>query len=267
MQGPSAIALRQGGQGGALKYKLGVQVIVTIAGGSTAPPGWRKKTTLQEVFGEYGRVLEIFAQDDSVAIIEYEDKRDAQDAVESMNGKKICGSVVNVKIRQDNAFGRGIGGCIDDRVFEMAQKYSLDATSAARLVSAFRDRSRRGCNIDMDLKCLAEHLAASNKPSALVCMKLADLREGKPIGPCKFSKAHGEQDEEERHRPLRNRSRSRSRDRRSRDEQSRDGASRDRRSRDRRSRDRQSRSARSIQDHDRRGDARQRRQSPDRSRR
>jgi len=241
MQGPSAIALRQGGQGGALKYKVGVQVVVTIASGGVTPPAWKKKTTLQEVFGDFGQVLEIHTQDDGTAIVEFEDQRDAQDAAQSMDGKKICGSTVNVKIRQDSRSGGACRGGTDDRITEMAMKYGLDATSTARLVSAFRDRSRRGCNLDVDLRQLSEHLAASNKPSALVCMKLADLRDGKPIGPCRYSKESQEGDHKAqdgtRQRAsdrARRRSRSRSR-RRSRDRERRTrdaGASRDR-SRDR----------------------------------
>jgi len=194
MQGPSAIALRQGGQGGALKYKVGVQVVVQISTGGPTPPAWKKKTTLQEVFGDFGQVLEIHTQDDGTAIVEFEDKRDAEDAAKSMNGKKIAGAPVTVIIRQDGRSGGIIrGGGTDDRVTEMAVRYGLDATSTARLVSAFRDRSRRGCNLDVDIRQLGEHLSASNKPSALVCMKLADLRDGKPIGPCRYSKEQEEQ--------------------------------------------------------------------------
>lgn len=224
MQGPSAIALRQGGQGGALKYKVGVQVVVAIAGGGPTPAAWKKKTTLQGVFGEFGQVLEIHTQDDGTAIIEYEDQRDAQDAAQSMDGTQICGSTVNVKVRRAESSLRGGGGSIDDRITEMAGQYGLDATSAARLVSAFRDRTRRGCNLDQDIRMLSEHLAASNKPSALVCMKLADLRDGKPIGPCRYGGERGDETrggrdrggEEGDRRDRRHGARSRSRDRRDR---------------------------------------------------
>merc|ERR1712129_185754 len=115
----------------------------------------------------------------------------------------------------------------------MTQKYGLDATSAARLVSAFKDRSRRGCNLDVDIKNLSDHLAASNKPSALVCMKLADLREGKPIGPCRFNGDRLRQqpadraDEEPRQRRAKSRSRGRRRS------QNRDDKKEQKRSRDR----------------------------------
>lgn len=201
MQGPCAIALRQGGQGGALKYKQGVQVVVKLQGGGSAPASWKKKTTLQEAFGDYGQVLEIHAQDDG-AIIEYEDHRDAQDAVASMNGKKVGGAAVVVEMRTENS-RRGApairgGGGVDDRVAELAHRHGLDATSSARLVNAFRDRARRGCNIDQDVNALSEHLANSNKPSALVCMKLADLREGKPIGPCKYGGRSDERDSKDK---------------------------------------------------------------------
>ena len=54
-----------GGQGGALKYKLGVQVVCTIVGGGAPPAAWRKKTTLQGVFGDFGQVLEIHIQETS----------------------------------------------------------------------------------------------------------------------------------------------------------------------------------------------------------
>jgi len=188
MQGPSAIALRQGGQGGALRYKVGVQVVVTIANGGATPAAWKKKTTLQEVFGDFGQVLEIHTQEDGTAIVEFEDQRDAQDAAQTMDGKKIAGALVSVKVRQDSRGGFNIRSGIDDRITEVAHRFQLDATSTARLVSAFRDRSRRGCNLDNDIKQLSDHLSASNKPSALVCMKLADLREGKPIGPCKYNR-------------------------------------------------------------------------------
>lgn len=192
MQGPSAIALRQGGQGGALKYKVGVQVVVSIQNGRATPPAWKKKTTLQEVFGDFGQVLEIHTQDDGTAIVEFEDKRDALDAAECMDGKTIAGVPVVVEVRQEGRVGTpGLTSGLDGRITEMAHKFQLDATSTARLVSAFRDRGRRGCNLDVDIKQLSDHLAASNKPSALVCMKLAELREGKPIGPCRYGASGG----------------------------------------------------------------------------
>lgn len=206
MQGPSYLALQQGGQGGALKYKVGVQVLVQIASGGPPPPAWKKKTTLQGVFGEFGQVLEIHTQDDGTAIVEFEDRRDAIDAAESMDGKKICGVAVRVQIRQDARSTIGVSrGGADDRVTELAIKYCLDATSTARLVGAFRDRSRRGCNLDLDIKQLSDHLAASNKPSALVCMKLADLRDGKPIGPCRYNREREERERRDRERDPRER--------------------------------------------------------------
>jgi len=190
------------------------------------------------VFGDYGQVLEIHTQEDGTAIVEFEDQRDAQDAAEGMDGKKIAGALVSVKVRQDGRGGFNVRSGIDDRITEMAHRYQLDATSTARLVSAFRDRSRRGCNLDLDIKQLSEHLAASNKPSALVCMKLADLREGKPIGPCKYSREAELRDsrrpgDEDASGRARRRSRSRSR-RRSRERDRDRDRDRDREHRERR---------------------------------
>lgn len=175
-----------------MKYKVGVQVVCSISGGGPPPAAWKKKTTLQEVFGDFGQVLEIHSQEDGTAIVEFEDKRDALDAAQSVNGTKICGVKVHVEVRQEGRTGTGGRCAIDDRITEMAHRFQLDATSTARLVSAFRDRSRRGCNIELDIKQLSEHLAMSNKPSALVCMKLADLRDGKPVGACRYGGKDGD---------------------------------------------------------------------------
>eukprot|EP00929_Paragymnodinium_shiwhaense_P008514 TRINITY_DN112478_c0_g1_i1.p1 TRINITY_DN112478_c0_g1~~TRINITY_DN112478_c0_g1_i1.p1 ORF type:complete len:255 (-),score=63.06 TRINITY_DN112478_c0_g1_i1:126-890(-) len=236
MQGPSAIALRQGGQGGALKYKLGVQVVVKVAKGGPAPMSWKRKTTLQGAFGEFGQILEISVQDDQgCAIIEYDDSRDAEDAADAMNGKDVGGTKVNVAIRTDCGLGIIGRGSTDDRLSEMAQRHGLDATSTARLLDVFKDRSRRGCDINRDINELSEHLAASNKPSALICMKLADLRDGKPIGPCKFSKgsSRGERDAGRSERGGRGAGKERSRSRSGQREERRGTDRRDRRSRSR----------------------------------
>merc|ERR1711918_314682 len=48
-------------------------------------------------------------------------------------------------------------------------------------------REEMGKDIDKDLMLLDEHLAASNKPSALVSQKLASLRKGFNIGHCIYS--------------------------------------------------------------------------------
>eukprot|EP00416_Gambierdiscus_australes_P033324 CAMPEP_0171106716 /NCGR_PEP_ID=MMETSP0766_2-20121228/65350_1 /TAXON_ID=439317 /ORGANISM="Gambierdiscus australes, Strain CAWD 149" /LENGTH=360 /DNA_ID=CAMNT_0011567875 /DNA_START=58 /DNA_END=1137 /DNA_ORIENTATION=+ len=58
-----------------------------------------KKTTLQEHFGEYGRIVRIEApQGKHVAFIEYDSKRDCNDALEASRGKVIDGQRVTVKL-------------------------------------------------------------------------------------------------------------------------------------------------------------------------
>merc|ERR1719210_2760176 len=49
-------------------------------------------------------------------------------------------------------------------------------------------REAMGKNIERDIEQLDEHLQASNKPSALVSMKLESLRKGFNIGHCIYSR-------------------------------------------------------------------------------
>merc|ERR1719491_2589598 len=88
------------------------------------------------------------------------------------------------------ATGRDAGGSrkvdLETRVEETARRYHLDDSAVVGLLSVFRERIRLRCDVDRDFEELGQHLAASNKPSAFVCNRLADLRAGKPIGPCKF---------------------------------------------------------------------------------
>merc|ERR1719188_1009259 len=85
------------------------------------------------------------------------------------------------------ASASGGGGSIETRISVMARDYNLDEAAAARLVSVFGERARLGCDLTRDFSEFSQHLAASNKPSALVSMKLAELRTGQPIGPCKYN--------------------------------------------------------------------------------
>merc|ERR1719429_929275 len=78
---------------------------------------------------------------------------------------------------------------ISERINELARNYRLDEAATVRLASVFSERARLGCDINRDITELGEHLAVSNKPSALVSMKLADLRAGRSIGPCKYNGA------------------------------------------------------------------------------
>mmetsp|Transcript_26652 Transcript_26652/g.58564 ORF Transcript_26652/g.58564 Transcript_26652/m.58564 type:complete len:295 (-) Transcript_26652:83-967(-) len=193
MNGPSAQALREGGVGGSLRYKTGTTLVVRIANGSAPPSAWKRKTTLQSEFGEFGQIMRIdIPEGQGMAYIEYDDKRDAEEAAHEMDGKKICGLIVSVQVLTAHnggpRGGPGGGGDVQTRIEALAQEHGLDAAAAARLVSVFTERVRMGCDLNRDISELSDHLGASNKPSALVSMKLAELRSGQPIGPCKYNK-------------------------------------------------------------------------------
>mmetsp|Transcript_13938 Transcript_13938/g.38051 ORF Transcript_13938/g.38051 Transcript_13938/m.38051 type:complete len:325 (-) Transcript_13938:175-1149(-) len=191
MHGPSSDAAFWGGQGGALRYHLGTVCVVKIAGGGPPPAEWAKKSKLQEAFGDFGHILRLEVPNGrGLAYVEFDDKRDAEDMAREMSGKKVCGRQVFVEIAQSSAATKKIN--IHDRVSEVAQKYRLDDSATAQLLRVFAERSRLAtCDMDRDLTELSEHLASSNKPSALVCKMLVDIRCGKPFGPCKFSRSEG----------------------------------------------------------------------------
>mmetsp|Transcript_32518 Transcript_32518/g.77270 ORF Transcript_32518/g.77270 Transcript_32518/m.77270 type:complete len:229 (+) Transcript_32518:73-759(+) len=61
-----------------------------------------KKTALQESFGEFGRIIRIEVPDGkTVAFVEYEERRDANDAIEVMNGKTVEGRRIGVRLVED----------------------------------------------------------------------------------------------------------------------------------------------------------------------
>eukprot|EP00931_Biecheleriopsis_adriatica_P067087 TRINITY_DN41292_c0_g1_i1.p1 TRINITY_DN41292_c0_g1~~TRINITY_DN41292_c0_g1_i1.p1 ORF type:complete len:217 (-),score=30.79 TRINITY_DN41292_c0_g1_i1:6-656(-) len=189
MNGPSFDAKFWGGSGGSLRYDLGTVVTVKIRGGGQPPADWSRKSKLQEAFGDFGHILRIEApQRQAVAYVEYDDKRDAEDAVREMHGKKVCGCVVDCEVAGSASKGSAGQGSVQDRVFSLANKYDLDGSAAGHLARVFTERSRLAtCCIDDDLAAIEEHLAASNKPSALVCKMLNDIRSGRPIEPCQYS--------------------------------------------------------------------------------
>ncbi|CAJ1397726.1 unnamed protein product [Effrenium voratum] len=194
MNGPSARALREGGIGGSIPYKVGVTLYVKPKDSGPIPKDWLKKTTFQAPFGDFGQILRIdVSETQRCAYVEYEDPRDAQDAAKDLDGKKISGKEVSVVLasqatnRRPGSTSTPVGPPgravdIEQRVAELALKHHLDEAAGARLASVFQDRSRLGCDLVRDFQDLDEHLTASNKPSALVSMKLSELRSGRPIG-------------------------------------------------------------------------------------
>jgi len=199
MNGPSARALREGGTGGSIPYKTGVTLVVKLQAGGQLPSAWRKKTTLQAPFGEYGQVLRIDIQESQGCVyVEYEDEIDARDAQKELNGTEIAGKKVSVEMigqttsRRPGSSIAPVGPPgrvvdIEQQITELVCRYFLDEAAASRLASVFQDRARLGCDLRRDFQELGDHLAASSKPSALVSMKLGELRSGRTIGPCKFA--------------------------------------------------------------------------------
>eukprot|EP00930_Biecheleria_cincta_P049382 TRINITY_DN3459_c0_g1_i2.p1 TRINITY_DN3459_c0_g1~~TRINITY_DN3459_c0_g1_i2.p1 ORF type:complete len:744 (-),score=154.60 TRINITY_DN3459_c0_g1_i2:409-2562(-) len=177
--------------------KAGCTLIVTPKDGAPLPPAWKKKTTLQGPFGDFGEILRIeFENQAGCASIQYDDPRDAADAAKAMNKKNICGVEVTVELANQVTRGAGresvlvTGGVnIEQKVAELALRHVLDEPAVAHMINVFQHRQRLGCDLKKDFAEWDTHLAASNKPSALVSMKLAELRSGQPIGPCRFRKA------------------------------------------------------------------------------
>lgn len=61
-----------------------------------------KKTALQEAFGEFGRIIRIEVPDGkTLAFVEYEERRDASDAIKTMNGKMVEGRRIGVRLVED----------------------------------------------------------------------------------------------------------------------------------------------------------------------
>lgn len=73
-------------------------------------------------------------------------------------------------------------------VRDLARKHRLDRGAAMKLEDAMSVRESHGKDVTKDLAMLDEHLAASNKPSALISMKLESLRKGYNIGHCIYSR-------------------------------------------------------------------------------
>lgn len=174
-----------------MQYDMGTVIKVTLMGALTPPAEFKKKTTLQAKFGDFGQILRLeIPEEQAIAYIQYEDKRDAEDAIVELNGSKMCGHQLRVEIATGRDAAGGAGGFrkvdIEKRVDEMTRKYHLDDLAATGLLSVFKERVRLRCDLERDFEELQQHLLASNKPSASVCNRLADLRAGKPIGPCKF---------------------------------------------------------------------------------
>lgn len=96
-------------------------------------------------------------------------------------------ALLNLKVRDmENGKFAGKAKC-GPKVQALARKHRLDRGASTKLEDAMSIREAMGKDIDKDLAMLDEHLAASNKPSALVSQRLASLRKGYNIGHCIYS--------------------------------------------------------------------------------
>lgn len=97
-------------------------------------------------------------------------------------------SILALKVR-DMENGKFVGKAkCGPKVKEMAKRFGLDRGASTKLEEAMAMREAMGKNTDKDLEHLSSHLEASNKPSALVSMKLADLRKGLNVGHCIYGR-------------------------------------------------------------------------------
>mmetsp|Transcript_6486 Transcript_6486/g.15804 ORF Transcript_6486/g.15804 Transcript_6486/m.15804 type:complete len:354 (-) Transcript_6486:38-1099(-) len=97
-------------------------------------------------------------------------------------------AMLNLKLR-DMEKGNFVGKAkCGPQVQEMSRKHRLDKGASTKLEEAMAMREAMGKDVEKDLQLLDEHLSASNKPSALVSMKLDALRKGFSIGHCIYSR-------------------------------------------------------------------------------
>ncbi|CAE8619146.1 unnamed protein product, partial [Polarella glacialis] len=99
-----------------------------------------KKTRIQEALGDFGHIVRIeIPGGRRVAFVEFEDKRDAMEAMNSMDRKMIGSSNVTIRLADDRA--PGASGAPDDRKPREQQRGSFPAPQRS---DRSRSRSRGG---------------------------------------------------------------------------------------------------------------------------
>eukprot|EP00933_Yihiella_yeosuensis_P055013 TRINITY_DN5364_c2_g3_i1.p1 TRINITY_DN5364_c2_g3~~TRINITY_DN5364_c2_g3_i1.p1 ORF type:complete len:415 (-),score=83.75 TRINITY_DN5364_c2_g3_i1:308-1552(-) len=118
-------------------------------------------------------------------------EQDIERLYEILKDAHTPAAMLNLKVK-DMQKGTFVGKAkCGPKVKEIARKHRLDKGAATKLEEAMSMREAMGKDVDKDLLMLDEHLAASNKPSALISMKLESLRKGFNVGHCVYSRETG----------------------------------------------------------------------------
>jgi len=115
-------------------------------------------------------------------------EQDLQRLYEILKDAHTPAAMLNLKVK-DMQKGTFVGKAkCGPKVREVVRKHRLDKGAGMKLEEAMSMREAMGKDVEKDIQMLDEHLAASNKPSALISMKLDSLRKGFNIGHCIYSR-------------------------------------------------------------------------------
>mmetsp|Transcript_32700 Transcript_32700/g.75651 ORF Transcript_32700/g.75651 Transcript_32700/m.75651 type:complete len:426 (-) Transcript_32700:131-1408(-) len=115
-------------------------------------------------------------------------EQDLERLYEILKDAHTPAAMLNLKVK-DMQKGTFVGKAkCGPRVRELARKHRLDKGAATKLEEAMSMREAMGKDVEKDIFLLDEHLTASNKPSALISMKLESLRKGYNVGHCIYSR-------------------------------------------------------------------------------
>jgi len=115
-------------------------------------------------------------------------KQDLDRLYEILKEARTPAAVLRLKLK-DMEKGKFVGKAIcGPKVRELCRKHRLDKGATAKFEEAMSMREAMGKDVDKDMQCMDEHLAASNAPSKLVSMKLEALRKGYNLGHCIYSR-------------------------------------------------------------------------------
>lgn len=115
-------------------------------------------------------------------------EQDLERLYEILKDAHTPAAMLNLKVK-DMQKGTFVGKAkCGPRVRDLARRHKLDKGAATKLEEAMSMRDAMGKDVEKDIVLLDEHLTASNKPSALISMKLDSLRKGYNIGHCIYSR-------------------------------------------------------------------------------